>query len=155
MGAGYRLTDTTRLRAAAGSGVKNPGFFELFGFVDGRFIGNDALRPEKSTGWEAGVDQDLGTSARLSVTYFDSELEGEIFTTFPPPNFIATPANRTTVSDQRGVEVALSARFAEQCGRDALIGADGASGTSRATAFNGPSISNSSQIVTILYANGR
>ncbi|MFN9497291.1 MAG: TonB-dependent receptor domain-containing protein, partial [Erythrobacteraceae bacterium] len=111
-------TDTTRLRAAAGSGVKNPGFFELFGFVDGRFIGNDALRPEKSTGWEAGVDQDLGTSARLSVTYFDSELEGEIFTTFPPPNFIATPANRTTVSEQRGVEVALSARFAEQWSLD-------------------------------------
>jgi vitamin B12 transporter len=119
VGAGYRLTDTTRLRAAAGSGVKNPGFFELFGFVDGRFIGNDALRPEKSTGWEAGVDQDLGTSARLSVTYFDSELEGEIFTTFPPPNFIATPANRTTVSEQRGVEVALSARFAEQWSLDA------------------------------------
>lgn len=119
VGAGYRLTDTTRLRAAAGSAVKNPGFFELFGFVDGRFIGNDALRPEKSTGWEAGVDQDLGTSARLSVTYFDSGLEGEIFTTFPPPNFIATPANRTTVSDQRGVEVALSARFAEQWSLDA------------------------------------
>ena len=119
VGAGYRLTDTTRLRAAAGSGVKNPGFFELFGFVDGRFIGNDALRPEKSTGWEAGVDQDIGDAARLSVTYFDSELEGEIFTTFPPPNFIATPANRTTVSDQRGVEVALSARFAEQWSLDA------------------------------------
>jgi vitamin B12 transporter len=119
VGAGYRVTDTTRLRAAAGSGVKNPGFFELFGFVDGRFIGNDALRPEKSTGWEAGVDQDIGDGARLSVTYFDSGLEGEIFTTFPPPNFIATPANRTTVSDQRGVEVALSARFAEQWSLDA------------------------------------
>lgn len=119
VGAGYRVADGTRLRAAAGSGVKNPGFFELFGFVDGRFIGNDALRPEKSTGWEVGVDQELGTSAQLSVTYFDSELEGEIFTTFPPPNFIATPANRTTVSEQRGIEVALSARLAEQLSLDA------------------------------------
>jgi vitamin B12 transporter len=114
VGAGYRVTDTTRLRAAGGSGVKNPGFFELFGFVDGRFIGNDALRPEKSTGWEVGLDQDLGESARVSVTYFDSELEGEIFTTFPPPNFIATPANRTTVSQQRGVEVSVNARLAAQ-----------------------------------------
>ncbi len=119
VGAGYRVTDTTRLRAAGGSGVKNPGFFELFGFVDGRFIGNDALRPEKSTGWEAGLDQDLGDSARVSVTYFDSELEGEIFTTFPPPNFIATPANRTTVSEQRGVEVSLNARLAAQWSLDA------------------------------------
>ncbi|WP_250645324.1 TonB-dependent receptor plug domain-containing protein [Porphyrobacter sp. HT-58-2] len=94
VGAGYRVTDTTRLRAAAGSGVKNPGFFELYGFVDGRFIGNAALRPEKSTGWEVGLDQQLGDSASVAVTYFDSELEGEIFTTFPrrpssPPRPIA------------------------------------------------------------------
>jgi vitamin B12 transporter len=119
VGAGYRLTDTTRLRAAAGSGVKNPGFFELYGFVDGRFIGNDALRPEKSTGWEVGVDQDVGDSARLSVTYFDSELDGEIFTTFPAPTFIATPANRLTESKQRGVEVSLAARLSEQWSFDA------------------------------------
>ncbi|MEO0057211.1 MAG: hypothetical protein RIT17_657 [Pseudomonadota bacterium] len=119
VGAGYRVTDTTRLRAAAGSGVKNPGFFELFGFVDGRFIGNADLRPEKSTGWEAGVDQDIGDAARISLTYFDSELKGEIFTTFPPPNFIATPRNRTTVSQQRGVEVSLAARLAEQWSLDA------------------------------------
>ncbi|HSJ77993.1 MAG TPA: TonB-dependent receptor, partial [Erythrobacter sp.] len=119
VGAGYRITDTTRLRAAAGSGVKNPGFFELFGFVDGRFIGNEALRPEKSTGWEVGFDQEVGDTARLSVTYFDSELEGEIFTTFPAPTFIATPANRTTVSKQRGVEVSLAARLAEQWSLDA------------------------------------
>ncbi len=112
LGAGWRVTDTTRLRAAGGSGVKNPGFFELFGFVDGRFIGNAALRPEKSTGWEVGVDQGiayLDVFATLSVTYFDSELESEIFTTFPPPNFIATPSNRTTTSQQRGVEVAFNA----------------------------------------------
>jgi vitamin B12 transporter len=119
VGAGYRVTESTRLRAAAGSGVKNPGFFELFGFVDGRFIGNEALRPEKSTGWEVGVDQDIGDAARISVTYFDSELEGEIFTTFPPPNFIATPANRTTESQQRGVEVSLNARLADQWSLDA------------------------------------
>ncbi|HSF11928.1 MAG TPA: TonB-dependent receptor [Erythrobacter sp.] len=119
IGAGYRVTDTTRLRAAAGSGVKNPGFFELYGFVSGQFIGNDALRPEKSTGWEVGLDQQIGNSATLAVTYFDSELEGEIFTTFPPPNFIATPANRTTVSEQRGVEIALNARIADQWSLDA------------------------------------
>jgi vitamin B12 transporter len=119
LGAGYRITDTTRLRAAGGSGVKNPGFFELYGFVDGRFIGNAALRPEKSTGWEVGLDQDLGNSAKVAVTYFDSELEGEIFTTFPPPNFIATPANRTTTSKQRGVEVSLAAQLAEQWSLDA------------------------------------
>ncbi|MCZ8369925.1 MAG: TonB-dependent receptor [Porphyrobacter sp.] len=119
VGAGYRITETTRLRAAAGSGVKNPGFFELYGFVDGRFIGNAALRPEKSTGWEVGLDQQLGDRATVAVTYFDSELEGEIFTTFLPPTFIATPSNRTTSSQQRGVEVSLSARLADQWSLDA------------------------------------
>jgi vitamin B12 transporter len=119
VGAGWRVTDTTRLRAAAGSGVKNPGFFELYGFVDGRFIGNAALRPEKSTGWEVGLDQQIGDSASVAVTYFDSELEGEIFTTFPPPTFIATPANRITESRQRGVEVSLSARLSPQWSLDA------------------------------------
>lgn len=119
VGAGYRLTYTTRLRAAAGSGVKNPGFFELYGFVSGQFIGNEALRPEKSTGWEVGIDQQIGDRATLAVTYFDSELEGEIFTTFPPPNFIATPANRTTESEQRGVEIAINARIADQWSLDA------------------------------------
>ncbi len=114
VGAGYRVTDSTRLRAAGGSGVKNPGFFELYGFIDGRFIGNAALRPEKSTGWEVGIDQQLGNNASLAVTWFDSELEGEIFTTFPPPNFVATPANRTTESQQRGVEVSLNAQLAER-----------------------------------------
>lgn len=119
VGAGYRVTETTRLRAAGGTGVKNPGFFELYGFVDGRFIGNAALRPEKSTGWEVGIDQQLGDRASVAVTYFDSELDGEIFTTFPPPNFIATPANRTTESQQRGVEVSLNAQLAEQWSLDA------------------------------------
>jgi vitamin B12 transporter len=119
LGAGYRVTDTTRLRAAAGSGVKNPGFFELYGFVNGRFIGNAALRPEKSTGWEVGLDQQIGAAASLALTYFDSELQGEIFTTFPPPAFIATPANRTTVSKQRGVEVSLAAKLSELWSLDA------------------------------------
>ena len=119
VGAGYRVTDSTRLRAATGSGVKNPGFFELFGFVDGRFIGNANLQPEKATGWELGLDQNIGKGARLSLTYFDSKLEGEIFTTFPPPDFIATPANRITESQQRGIELSLSAKLADEWSLDA------------------------------------
>lgn len=108
----YRLGGGTRFRAAAGSGVKNPGFYELFGFIDGRFIGNPGLKPERSEGWEAGVEQELG-DGRLVVgaTYFDSRLKDEIFTTYPPPTFLATPANRTTVSKQRGVETFLRARI--------------------------------------------
>jgi len=111
----YRFDTGTRVRAAAGSGVKNPGFYELFGFIDGRFTGNPGLRPEKSEGWEAGVEQDFGDSrVVVGATYFDSELSDEIFTPPPPPtDFVATPANRTTKSKQRGVETYLTARIGE------------------------------------------
>lgn len=116
----YRLAgsvaagDTTRLRASVGSGIKNPGFYELYGYVDGRFIGNESLRPEKSTGWEIGIDQALFDAAvNLSLTWFDSELEGEIFTDYPAPDFIATPANRDSVSTRRGIEAALDAMIGD------------------------------------------
>ncbi|KQT32091.1 TonB-dependent receptor [Sphingomonas sp. Leaf412] len=108
--AGYRLPFGLRARGAYGTGVKNPGYFELFGFSDGRYIGNPNLRPEKSRGWEAGADQEIaGGKATVGATYFDSVLEDEIFTTFAPPTFVATPANRTTRSRQHGVEVFGSA----------------------------------------------
>lgn len=116
----YRFDSGTRVRAAAGSGVKNPGFYELFGFIDGRFIGNPGLRPEKSEGWEAGVEQNFGAGRVVAgATYFDSELRDEIFTTFPAPDFVATPANRTTRSSQRGVETYLNARIGETWRLDA------------------------------------
>lgn len=108
----YRFNTGTRLRAAAGSGVKNPGFYALFGYVDGRYIGNPDLRPEKSRGWEVGVEQSLADNAILfGVTWFQSRLKGEIYTSYPAPDYIATPANRTTASTQRGVESFAAVRL--------------------------------------------
>lgn len=106
----YAFPTGTRVHAAYGTGVKNPGYFELYGFVDGQYIGNPNLKPEKSEGWETGIEQKLGEIATIGATYFDSRLKDEIFTTFPPPTFTATPGNRTTKSKQQGVEVTLSAR---------------------------------------------
>ncbi|WP_294355108.1 TonB-dependent siderophore receptor [uncultured Sphingomonas sp.] len=109
--AGYRLPFGLRVRGAYGTGVKNPGYFELFGYSDGRYIGNPDLKPEKSKGWEAGVDQEIaGGKATIGATYFDSRLTDEIYTTYPAPTFVATPSNRTTDSRQHGVEVFASAR---------------------------------------------
>ncbi|TXC71147.1 TonB-dependent receptor [Sphingomonas ginsenosidivorax] len=112
--AGYRLPFGLRARGAYGTGVKNPGYFELFGYSDGRYIGNPNLKPEKSKGWEAGVDQEIGTRATIGATYFDSKLENEIYTTYPAPDFVATPDNRDTLSRQHGVEVFASARPIDQ-----------------------------------------
>lgn len=113
--AGYRLPFGVRVRGAYGTGIKNPGYYELFGYSDGRYIGNPDLRPEKSEGWEAGLDYDLsGGRATIGATYFDSTLNGEIYTTYPAPDYVATPDNRTTKSRQKGVEVFVSARPIEQ-----------------------------------------
>ena len=109
--AGYRLPIGLRVRGAYGTGVKNPGYYELFGYSDGRYIGNPNLRPEKSEGWEAGADWDIAQGkAFVGATYFDSKLEDEIYTTYPAPTFIATPSNRATRSKQHGIEAFVSAR---------------------------------------------
>ncbi|TWJ09501.1 TonB-dependent receptor plug domain-containing protein [Altererythrobacter ishigakiensis] len=120
IGAGIDASEHTRLRVSYGTGIKNPGFFELFGFFDGRFIGNADLSPERSESWEVGIDQLLAEGAiTLSVTYFDSRLKDEIFTTFPAPDFIATPANRDTLSKQQGVELSAKAQLNDQITFDA------------------------------------
>ena len=108
----YKFDTGTRIRAAYGTGIKNPGYFELYGFSDGRYIGNPNLKPEKSKGWEAGVEQAFGTTT-IGATYFDSRLVDEIYTTYPAPLFVATPGNRDTKSKQRGVELFASARPAD------------------------------------------
>ncbi len=116
----YRLPGGTRVRAAYGTGVKNPGYYELYGFSDGRYIGNPNLKPEKSEGWEAGIEQSFGEGrATIGATWFDSTLKDEIFTDFPPPTFIASPGNRTTESTQHGVEAFVAARPISQLRLDA------------------------------------
>lgn len=110
LAAGVPVTDTTRLRGAIGTGIKNPGFYELYGFVDGRFIGNANLKPERATEWEVGVEQDLfDQDLMVSVTFFDSVLDNEIITTYPAPTFVATPDNAATQSNRKGLEASLSA----------------------------------------------
>ena len=101
--ASYRFDEGTRLHAAGGSGVKDPGVFELFGFDPGNFVGNPDLRPEKSIGWEAGVEQSIGRNLRVDATYFHSTLEHEITTDYSVnPN---TVYNVATDSTRDGVEV--------------------------------------------------
>jgi vitamin B12 transporter len=118
--ASYAFASDTRLRAAAGSGIKNPSIFELFGFDPDFFIGNPNLEPERSEGWEIGIEQGFAEQrVRVGATYFDSTLRDEIFTTFSPPTFVAAPRNRTTRSTQNGVEVFISARLGASWNVDA------------------------------------
>ena len=109
--ASWRFDEGTRLHAAGGSGVKDPGVFELFGYAPGsNFVGNPNLKPESSIGWEAGVEQSVWKGrASFDLTYFDSRLRDEITTDYTVlPN---TVINLGSDSTRRGVEASARAQL--------------------------------------------
>jgi len=101
-GAAWRLDGATRLRAAAGTGFKEPTFFEAYstGFVSG----NPDLRPERSFSWEGGIEHTVpGTSLALSVTYFDQRFSDLVVYDFSrTPNYVNIAAAHSA-----GAEVAV------------------------------------------------
>ena len=118
----YRLTGSylfgtgTRVRAAYGTGVKAPIPGELFGYSDGQYIGNADLRPERSRGWEAGVEQSfLDGGLTLGATWFRNRFDNQIETVgaFIDGNYISTSRNNADVAKQRGIEAYAHARLAD------------------------------------------
>ena len=76
-GVSWRPLDGTRLRATIGNAFREPSFFENYatGFVSG----NPALKPERSLGWDAGVEQDaLAGRVRVALTAFGHRFENMI-----------------------------------------------------------------------------
>lgn len=93
-----------RLHSSAGTGVKNPDFYELYGFVPSSFVGNPALTPEESFGYDFGVEATLfNNRALVDVTYFHADLQDEIFTDFAV--FPSTALNATEDSSGQGLEI--------------------------------------------------
>ncbi|HSR72285.1 MAG TPA: TonB-dependent receptor, partial [Kiloniellales bacterium] len=100
----------TRLHGSYSTGVTNPTFFEQFGFFPDSFVGNPDVEPEKSEGWEIGVEQPFWDRRLvLDVTWFETDLEDEIVTTFDPMTFFFSVDNQPGRSRRRGVEVSLAA----------------------------------------------
>jgi vitamin B12 transporter len=74
----YRLLSDTRIRGSLGRSFKAPTFCEQF--CDAPFVvGDSTLRPERSTSWEAGLEQGLA-DGRVSmwITYFDQRFHDMI-----------------------------------------------------------------------------
>jgi vitamin B12 transporter len=67
----YGLREGIRLRASAGTGFKEPTFFE--NFATGFVVGNPGLDPERSSSWEVGVER-----GAVAVTYFNQRFRGLI-----------------------------------------------------------------------------
>ena len=104
--AAWRIAEGTKLRAAWGTGIKNPTFTERFGYYT-HFVGNPDLEPEESTGWEIGLDQSLfDERLKLSLTWFDETLEDEINGfSYDPVAGGFTAVNKPGESERRGLEL--------------------------------------------------
>ena len=110
----FRLTSSfdipetgSRLHASYGTGIKAPTFFELFGFNPGTFIGNPNLEPERSEGWDVGIEQQFFDGRVVGdVTYFQADLFDEIRSDSVGAGF-TTPINLSGESKRNGVETSL------------------------------------------------
>jgi vitamin B12 transporter len=70
----FRNTDT-RIRGSYGTGFKAPSLYQLYEPT----YGNSELNPEKSTGWDAGVEQAFFEgSMELGATWFSNDFEDMI-----------------------------------------------------------------------------
>ena len=93
------------------TGQKAPTFFDRYGYSaappgDPVFLGNNALRPEQSRGWEIGLQQPLlAQRVQLGVTYFNETLTDEIdgFVYQASTNSFSAE-NRPGSSHRQGVE---------------------------------------------------
>ena len=101
-----------RVHGSFGEGVTDPTFTEQFGFFPGSFVGNADLRPESSRGFDVGLGWGNDRFA-ADVTYFRTDLEDEIITTFDPATFLSGVANASGESRRQGVEASLDARASE------------------------------------------
>lgn len=114
----YSLSDATKLRVSIGTGQKNPTFTERFGFFPGQFIGNPTLKPEQSTSYDVGLDQQFMDGALLvQLTLFQQDLKDEINGfVFDPVTFLSTAENIAGESERSGVEFAARWNIAESFG---------------------------------------
>jgi vitamin B12 transporter len=102
-----------RPHASVGTAVKLPTMFEQFG-TDQFFSPNPGLQPEKSFGWDAGIEFTLpGGRATLDITYFNADLtdkiKGFVATAIPG---VFTAVNLPGESTRQGVEIAARVKLA-------------------------------------------
>ena len=104
----YRVLTRTRVRASAGTGFKEPTFFE--NFASGAVQGDSSLDPERSTSWEVGVEHGIASSGSITVTYFNQRFRDLI--EFGPAPFPGGPNYfNVTAAIANGIETAVSAKL--------------------------------------------
>src|SRR5262245_2221832 len=94
----------TRVHSSLGTGVTDPDVFQLFGSDFN--LGNSALTPEQSTGWDFGIEQSFFDRRFVTdVTYFDINFTNKIELTFDTARSNFIYRNGDGVARRRGIEV--------------------------------------------------
>ncbi len=102
-------TRTTRLKASVGNAFKEPSFFE--NFASGFVTGNPDLRPERSTAFEGGVEQDfLRGRVTLGLTGFAQRFRDLIQFTFSPPTPGGPNYFNIAAANASGIEAVVELR---------------------------------------------
>jgi len=105
----------TKLRASVGSGFKAPTLSELYQSFPPFFFSNPNLRPETSVGYDAGVEQGLGSGLRAGMTYYHNDIR----------NLITTDATGTTYANVgRATTQGVESFLAWQPSKDLKLQAD-------------------------------
>jgi vitamin B12 transporter len=124
--ASYNLENTgTRLKGTFGTGFKAPSLFQLFDPASG----NPDLEPEKSKGWDVGVEQVIANGRmKAGITYFKNEFKNLIDFTITNPNTFEGELRNIGNSESEGIElfslfnvidpVTLSAQYTYNDARD-------------------------------------
>lgn len=109
LGLTWRAAPGVRVRASAGTAVKEPTFYE--NFAEGYARGNPDLAPERARSWEVGVEREArGGRVKLRASFFQQRFRDLIEYTPTPtapgaPNYFNVAA-----ADARGVEAGVEVR---------------------------------------------
>ena len=107
-GAAYWLGGT-KLRASVGTAFKEPSFFE--NYATGYVTGNPALLPERSVGWDAGLEHAwLGGRLALSATWYAERFRNLIQYTFAPPTPTSPNYDNIAAANAAGLELQARVR---------------------------------------------
>jgi outer membrane receptor protein involved in Fe transport len=99
----------TRLKASAGSGIKEPTMLQSFS-ASPFFRGNPDLKPERSRSLEAGVEQRVAVDrAKLELTYFDNRFRNIISLVTTNPSTFEAQFSNIGLTRARGLEAEAQA----------------------------------------------
>ena len=105
----------TKLKASYGTGFKAPTLNQLFvNFPAFFFFANPNLKPEESTGYDAGFEQPVfDDRVRFGSTYFHNDIKGLIQSVSDPVTFNSTLVNIGHATTE-GTESFVSARITDR-----------------------------------------